>query len=131
MPPQTRPLGESCTRSSVLVVAVRRAGDGAVEREVHVLRAVEAAEHLGGIGIATAQVDATDWDPDRKEATGSRANRAQAMRAAHEAAAYNLQLAKETQASIDDPRPGIAHEAVMAEMDAAIAALPANKRKRA
>lgn len=86
---------------------------------------------LRGIGIATAQVDATDWDPEQKEATQSRAHRAQAMRAAHEAAAYNLQLAKEIQASIDDPRPGIAHESVMAEMDAAIAAMPAHKRKRA
>lgn len=33
----------------------------------------------------------------------------------------------EIQASIDDPRPNIAHDEVMAEMDADIAALPKKK----
>lgn len=86
---------------------------------------------LRDVGIAVAQVDATHWNPNQKEDTQSRESRAQAMRAAHEAAAYNLQLAKEIQASIDDPRPSIPHDAVMAEMHADIAALPAGKRKRA
>jgi hypothetical protein len=86
---------------------------------------------LRDVGIAVAQLDATHWNPNQKEATQSRESRAQAMRAAHEAVAYNLQLAKEIQAAIDDPRPSIPHDAVMAEMLADLAALPAGKRKRA
>ena len=54
--------------------------------------------------------------------------RHQAMRGAHEAAAYNQWLAGEIQASIDDPRPSIPYDEVMAEMDADIAALPKKKR---
>ncbi|EKN4765953.1 hypothetical protein FG469_004240 [Yersinia enterocolitica] len=60
--------------------------------------------------------------------TRSRQNRAEAMRGAHEAAAYNQWLAGEIQASIDDPRPSIPHDEVMAEMEADIAALPKKKR---
>lgn len=55
----------------------------------------------------------------------------QAMRGGDEAAAYNQWLASEIQASIDDPRPSIPHDEVMAGMDAEIAALPAVKSKRA
>lgn len=86
---------------------------------------------LRDIGIAVVQLDATNWNPDQKEVTQSRQKRAQAMRGAHEAAAYNQRLASELQASIDDPRPSIPHDEVMAEMDADIAALPDVKRRRA
>lgn len=50
------------------------------------------------------------------------------MRGAHEAAAYNQWLAGEIQVSIDDPRPNLSHDEVMAEMDADIATLPKKKR---
>jgi hypothetical protein len=83
---------------------------------------------LRDIGIAVAQLDATNWNPDQKEVTQSRESRAQAMREAHEAAAYNNWLASEIQGSIDDRRPNLKHDEVMAEMDADIAALPAKKR---
>jgi hypothetical protein len=83
---------------------------------------------LRDVGIAVAQIDATDWDPDRKDMTRSRQSRAAAMRGAHQAAAYNQWLAGEIQAAIDDPRPNIPHDEVMAEMDADIAALPKKKR---
>jgi hypothetical protein len=86
---------------------------------------------LRDIGIAVAQLDATDWNPDQKEITQSRESRARAMREAHKAAAYGKWLASEIQASIDDPRPSLPHDEVMVEMDADIAALPATKRKRA
>lgn len=86
---------------------------------------------LRDIGIAVAQIDATNWNPDQKEVTQSRESRAQAMREAHEAAAYNNWLASEIQASIDDRRPNLKHDEVIAEMDADIAALPATKKKRA
>lgn len=81
---------------------------------------------LRDIGITVAQLDATDWNPDQKEVTQSRESRAQAMREAHEAAAYGKWLAAEVQASIDDPRPSISHSEVMAEMEIDIAALPAS-----
>jgi hypothetical protein len=86
---------------------------------------------LRDIGIAVAQIDATNWNPDQKEVTQSRESRAQAMREAHEAAAYNNWLASEIQASIDDRRPNLKHDEVIAELDADIAALPATKKKRA
>jgi hypothetical protein len=83
---------------------------------------------LRDLGIAVAQLDATNWNPDQKEVTQNRDSRAQAMRQAHEAAAYNQWLAGEIQASIDDPLPNLTHDEVMAEMDADIAALRKNKR---
>ena len=83
---------------------------------------------LRDLGIAVAQIDATNWNPDQKEVTQNRDSRAQAMRQAHEAAAYNQWLAGEIQASIDDPRPSIPHDEVMSEMDADIVALQKNKR---
>lgn len=79
---------------------------------------------LRDLGIAVAQLDATDWNPDQKNMSQSRQDRAQAMREAHEAAAYTRWVAAELQASIDDPRPNIPHEEVMAEMDADLATLP-------
>ena len=86
---------------------------------------------LRELGIAVAQLDATQWNPDQKEMSQSRENRAEAMREAHKAAAYSKWLAAEIQESIDDARPSIPHDEVMAEMDVDIAALPAVKRKRA
>ncbi len=79
---------------------------------------------LRDLGIAVAQLDATDWSPDQKDMSQSRQDRAQAMREAHEAAADTRWLAAELQASIDDPRPSLPHEQVMAEMDADLATLP-------
>src|SRR5450759_552185 len=86
---------------------------------------------LRELGIAVAQLDATHWNPDQKDMSQSRENRAQAMREAHKAAAYTKWLAAEIQESIDDARPSIPHDEVMAEMDVDIATLPAVKRKRA
>ncbi|MDP3091942.1 MAG: hypothetical protein Q8N04_14785 [Nitrospira sp.] len=79
---------------------------------------------LRAVGIAVAQLDATNWNPDQKGMTRSRHNRAEAMRGAHEAAAYNQWLAAEIQASIDDPRPSLPHDDVLADLDADLAGLP-------
>ncbi len=76
---------------------------------------------LRDLGISGAQLDITNWNPDQKDITQSRASRAEAMRGAHKAAAYNQWLAVEIQSSIDDPRPSIPHDEVMARMDARIA----------
>lgn len=83
---------------------------------------------LRDIGITVGKFDASEYDPaDKKPGAGNRV-RADAMRGAHEAAANKQWLAGEIQASIDDPRPSIPHDEVMAEMDADIAALPKKKR---
>ncbi|MDE2463166.1 MAG: hypothetical protein KGO02_05585 [Alphaproteobacteria bacterium] len=86
---------------------------------------------LRDAGIAIARIDATDWNPDQKDMARSRQSRADALRGAHEAAAYNQWLAAEARAAIDDPRPSIPHDEVMAGMDADIAALSGGKKKRA
>lgn len=78
---------------------------------------------LRDIGITAGQFDASEYDPADKEKDAGNRGRAKAMRGAHEAAAYNQWLAGEIQSSIDDPRPGIPDDEVMAEMDADIAAL--------
>ena len=85
---------------------------------------------LRGVGIDVIQIDATDWNPDQKDMSRSRQNRADAMREAHEAAAYNQWLAAEIQETIDDPRPSIPHDEVMARMDARIARHMAADEKR-
>lgn len=83
---------------------------------------------LRDIGITVGQFDASEYNPADKEQDAGNRGRANAMRGAHEAAAYNQWLAGEIQASIDDPRPDIRHDEVMSEMDADIAALPKKKR---
>lgn len=80
---------------------------------------------LRDVGITVGHFDASEYDPaDKIQDTGNR-GRADAMRGAHEAVAYNQWLAAEIQASIDDPRPSIPYEEVMARMDARIAKLKA------
>ncbi len=86
---------------------------------------------LRDVGIAVAQLDATNWNPDQKDMSRSRQSRSEAMHEAHQAVSYNQWLATEIQEAIDDPRPSIPHDEVMAEMDADLAALPSVKRKRA
>lgn len=76
---------------------------------------------LRDLGICVAQIDVTHWNPGEKDMSRSRQGRADAMRAAHTAAAYNEWLAGEIQEAIDDPRPSIPHDEVMADMDAQIA----------
>ena len=86
---------------------------------------------LRNVGIAVAQLDATHWNPDQKDMTRSRQSRAEALRGAHEAVAYNQWLASEIQEAIDDPRPSVPHDEVMARMDARIARHKAAGARRA
>lgn len=86
---------------------------------------------LRDVGIAVARLDATHWDPDQKDLTRSRQSRAEAMRGAHEAAAYNQWLGAEIQEAVDDPRPSLPHDEVMGRMDARIARHKATGAKRA
>jgi len=83
---------------------------------------------LRDIGIMVGRFDASAYDPtDNKPDAGNR-GRANAMREAHKAVAYNQWLTAEIQASIDDPRPDISHDEVMAEMNADIATLQNKER---
>ena len=84
---------------------------------------------LRGVGITVGQFDAREWRPDEKNDNPGNRGRADAMRKAHRAAAYNAWLAAEIRASIEDTRPAIPHDEVMAEMDADIAALRGPRRR--
>lgn len=91
---------------------------------------VSALTLLRNIGIVAGAFDASQWNPGAKDVPQNKKGRSEAMREAHKAAAYTRWLASEIQAAIDDPRPGIPHEEVMDEMDAAIAAIKAAPKKR-
>lgn len=84
---------------------------------------IAALNVLRGVGITIGQFDASEWNPTEKEETVGNRGRAEAMRKAHQAAAYSKWLATEIQEAIDDPRPNLSHDDVMTEMDADIAAL--------
>lgn len=83
---------------------------------------------LRGIGIVSAHIDIADWTPGQKDMTRSRRNRAEAMRSAHLAAAYNQWLATEIQAALADPQPSLSHNEVMVEMGLDIDALVNNNQ---
>lgn len=62
------------------------------------------------------RVDMLDASNHSEADTGRRrADTAERMKRAHEAAAYDAWFRAQVQASIDDPRPSIPHEEVMAE----------------
>jgi hypothetical protein len=72
---------------------------------------------LRELGIGSAQVDFTRWDPGQKEVTQNRDRRSEAMKQAHEAAAHARWLASELQAAIDDPRPSLTTDQVLAPFE--------------
>jgi hypothetical protein len=88
---------------------------------------VSAMVLLREVGIAVAQLDATDWNPDEKDMSRSRASQAEALRHAHQAVAHNRWLAAEIQASLDDPRPSIPQDEAMAAMEAEIDAVESQR----
>jgi hypothetical protein len=72
---------------------------------------------LREVGITIGQFDASEWNPDEREPAPGTRDRAEALRKAHEAAAYNDWLAAEIQEAIDDPRPSLPHDDVMARLE--------------
>ena len=120
---------------SFFVQIVTRNGSGAVlskarSREPRRFGNPAAALNvLRDVGITTGQFDASEWNPSEREPVArSNDSRALALRKAHEAAAYNEWLAAEIHETVDDIRPSISHDAVMAEMAAEIAALEAEQK---
>lgn len=73
--------------------------------------------YLMGLGIDSYQVDASQFDPASPRTGRTRADSAERMKNAHQAAAYAAWLTQEVQQAIDDPRPSIPHEEVKAEWE--------------
>jgi hypothetical protein len=89
--------------------------------------------YLKEVGIAEFDVDASAYQPDAGKAT--RPDRAEAMRKAHEAAAYDAWFREEIQKAIeeaDDPNTvWVSHEEVEEDMERQKADLLARMRKAA
>lgn len=82
---------------------------------------VAALNVLRDVGITIGKFDASEWNPAEKEETAGNRGRAEAMRGAHKAVAYNQWLGAQIQEAIDDTRPSVPHDEVMERMDARIA----------
>jgi hypothetical protein len=83
---------------------------------VRVFRKFETlVSYLKGMGIAKYQVDASDFDSTAFKIEHKRADAAERMKNAHEAAAYKGWLTQQVQEAIDDPRPSVPHDEVAAE----------------
>ena len=64
--------------------------------------------YLKGIGLNQFDVDAIDYNPNYTRR--ARPDRAEALKRAHEAAAYDKWFRAQVQSSLDDPRPSIPNE---------------------
>lgn len=84
--------------------------------------------YLKGLGIDRFDVDTVNYDPQSLTRTRNRPDRSAAMKAAHEAAAYDTWLKAEVQEAIDDSDPSIPHEEVMLNVRSVIAQARAAKR---
>ena len=73
--------------------------------------------YLKGLGIAEYRVNAANFDPVALKAHIARPDAAERMRHAHKSADYDKWFRARVQEALDDPRPSIPHEQVMAEWD--------------
>lgn len=97
-------------------------------RQVRLFRRFETlVSYLKGIGIARFDVDAANYDMAAATAA-RRPDRAEALKHAHEAAAYDIWFRGQVQASIDDPRPSVPDDEARAMFAARKAALRASLR---
>lgn len=86
---------------------------------------------LRDVGITAGQFDASEWSPQEKVRDAGSDGRAAALREVHRAAAYNKWLASEVQAALDDPRPNLSHDEVMADLNADLDELASARTKPA
>lgn len=92
-------------------------------RQVRLFRKFETlVSYLKEMGIPRFDVDASNYDPDTTAAT-RRPDRAEALKRAHEAAAYDAWFRAQVQASIDDPRGSVADDEARLRLAARKAAL--------
>ena len=104
-------------------LAVRRS------REVRLFKRFETlVSYLKELGLAKFDVDAAAYDPTTLS-TQRRPDRSEALKRAHESAAYDAWFREQVQESIDDPRPSIPHDQVMAKAQAIIDAARANRAR--
>lgn len=76
-------------------------------RQVRLFRKMETlVSYLRDIGIAKFDVDAANYTPDALKTT-RRPDRSEALKQAHEAAAYDKWFRSQVQLSIEDPRPNV------------------------
>ena len=86
-------------------------------RKVRIFRKLETlVAYLGDLGITRFEVDASLFD--QHAAKTERPDRSEALKRAHEAAAFDSWFRSQVQASLDDPSADIAHEAVEARFAA-------------
>lgn len=85
------------------------------------------ASYLKEIGLTQFEVDASNYDPDSTTAT-KRPDRAEALKRAHGAAAYDAWFREQVQASIDDPRPSLTDEEANTHMARVFARLEKQAR---
>ncbi len=79
-------------------------------RQVRLFRKLETlVSYLRAIGIARFDVDAANYDTNTATAS-RRPDRSEALKRAHEAAAYDAWFRDQVQQSIDDPRPSVSDE---------------------
>ena len=94
-------------------------------RQVRVFKKLETlVGYLKDIGLHRFDVDAAAYDA-ASVSTYRRPDASQALRRAHEAAAYDKWFRAEVQASIDDPRPNVSAEVARTEFAAKREALRA------
>ena len=92
-------------------------------QQVRIFRKFETlVGYLKGVGIVRFDVDALNWDADSLT-TRTRPDASEAMKKAHEAAAYDKWLKAEVQEAIDDTSPTIPHDEVVRNVRAAIKAV--------
>lgn len=79
-------------------------------RQIRLFKKLETlVAYLQGVGIHHFDVDASDYDPVKVK-TYTRPDRAQALKRAHDAVAYEDWFKEQVQISIDDPRPSLSDE---------------------
>ncbi|NHB93694.1 hypothetical protein [Photorhabdus cinerea] len=92
-------------------------------RQVRLFKRLETlVTYLKDIGIAQFNVDAANYNLDTPTKT-ARPDRAEALKRAHKAAAYDAWFRQQVQAAIDDRHPSVPHEEVKARFAAKKAAL--------
>lgn len=91
-------------------------------QQVRIFRKLETlVNYLKDVGIPRFDVDAEHYDAASMKTTRNRPDRAEAMKSAHEAAAYDKWLKAEVQEAINDTSPSVPHGEVMKDVRAVIA----------
>lgn len=84
----------------------------------------KAFEIVRDLGLEGGRYSVAQWRPDERETDRpTRPDKSATLKAAHEAAAYDKWFRGQVQEAIDDPRPSVPHDQVVAEWNAERAAL--------